>query len=278
MVTERSICPLSGKAGEVDAFLAKVKAMPAARPASGRGRLIFALDATASREVTWDRACHLQGEMFETTDAIGGLEVQLVFYRGFRECKVSCWFAVAADFIAPCAASHASAARPQIGRVLAHAAKEARSGKVNALVFVGDAMEEKVDHLCRLAGELGLLGVPAFIFHEGEDEVARLAFRQIAKLSGGAYCAFDSGSAEQLRALLGAVAAYAAGGRAALLEYGKRKGGAALLLAGKRRQAVGRYAALFRLRRIGVGARAPAAARLRAGESREARRAARASP
>jgi hypothetical protein len=33
-----------------------------------------------------------------------------------------------------------------------------------------------------------------------------------------------------LRALLGAVAAYAAGGRRALADYGKRAGGAALLL------------------------------------------------
>jgi hypothetical protein len=120
----------------------------------------------------------------------------------------------------------------QIARILTHALKEARAGKVNALVFVGDAMEEKVDELCRLAGELGLIGVPAFIFHEGHDDTAGRAFRQIAKLSGGAYCPFDIGSAKQLRELLGAVATYAAGGRPALLDYGKRKGGAALLLAG----------------------------------------------
>jgi hypothetical protein len=121
----------------------------------------------------------------------------------------------------------------QIGRVLRHAAKEARAGKVNALVFVGDAMEENVDELCQLAGELGLSGVPAFIFHEGNEEVAGRAFRQIAKLSGGAYCPFDARSAQQLRELLAAVAVYAAGGRQALLEHGKRKGGAALLLANK---------------------------------------------
>ncbi|MFI5016300.1 MAG: VWA domain-containing protein, partial [Hyphomicrobiales bacterium] len=120
----------------------------------------------------------------------------------------------------------------QIARVLTHARKEARANKVNALVFVGDAMEEKVDELCRLAGELGLLGAPVFVFHEGGDEIAGRAFRQIAKLSGGAYCPFDTGSAQQLRELLGAVAAYAAGGRPALLDYGKRKGGAALLLSG----------------------------------------------
>jgi hypothetical protein len=120
----------------------------------------------------------------------------------------------------------------QIGRVLAHALREARGAKVNALVFVGDAMEEKIDELGRLAGELGLLGVPVFVFHEGGDEVAGRAFRQIARLSGGAYCPFDSGSADQLQQLLGAVAAFAAGGRKALVAYGQRMGGAARLLAG----------------------------------------------
>jgi hypothetical protein len=221
-----------GKAAEIDAFLAKVKAMPSVKAASGKGRLIFALDATASREATWDQACRLQGEMFEATAAIGGLDVQLVFYRGFKECRASRWLTAAAELHGAMRGVSCVGGSTQIGRVLAHAAKEARAGRVNALVFVGDAMEENVDELCRLAGELGLCGVPAFIFHEGDDEIAGRAFRQIAKLSGGAYCPFNTGSAKQLRELLGAVAAYAAGGRAALLDYGKRKGGAALLLAG----------------------------------------------
>jgi hypothetical protein len=222
----------TARSAEVEAFLAKVKAMPSARPASGRGRLIFALDATASREATWDQACQLQGEMFEATAAIGGLDVQLVFYRGFRECKASRWLADAAGLHGTMRGVSCVGGSTQIARILTHALKEARAGKVNALVFVGDAMEEKVDELCRLAGELGLIGVPAFIFHEGHDDTAGRAFRQIAKLSGGAYCPFDIGSAKQLRELLGAVATYAAGGRPALLDYGKRKGGAALLLAG----------------------------------------------
>ena len=115
--------------------------------------------------------------------------------------------------------------------MLRRAAREARAGKVDALVFGGDAMEENVDELCRLAGELGLNGVPAFIFQEGHDEAAGNAFRQIAKLSGGAYCPFDAKSARQLRELLAAVAVYAAGGRKALLDYGEREGGAALLVA-----------------------------------------------
>jgi hypothetical protein len=227
---EKDHLPAARKAAEVDAFLSQIKAMKVAKPASGRGRLIFALDATASREATWDRACRLQGEMFEATRAIGGLDVQLVFYRGFNECKASRWFATAGELHGAMRGVSCVGGATQIARVLAHARKEASADKVNALVFVGDAMEEKVDELCRLAGELGLCGAPVFVFHEGGDEVAGRAFRQIAQLSGGAYCPFDAGSARQLRELLGAVAAYAAGGRPALLNYGKRKGGAALLL------------------------------------------------
>jgi hypothetical protein len=224
--------PADRKSAEVGEFLRQVKTMPALRPAGGRGRLIFALDATASREPTWDRACRLQGEMFEAAAELGGLDVQLVFYRGFDECKASRWLGAAADLHRAMRSVACVGGETQIGRVLAHALREARSEKVNALVFVGDAVEEKLDELCRLAGELGLLGVPVFVFHEGGDDTAGAAFRQIARLSGGAYCPFDLSSADQLRQLLGAVAAFVAGGRQALSAYGRRAGGAALMLAG----------------------------------------------
>ena len=228
--SERSL-PAARKEDEVEAFLQQVAAMPVVKPPSDRARLIFALDATASREATWDRACHIQGEMFEATEALGGLDVQLVFYRGFRECKASRWLANASDLHAAMRRVSCVGGNTQIGRVLLHALNETRTRKVSALVFVGDAMEEKVDDLCRTAGELGLMGVPIFVFHEGTDATAGAAFRQLAQLSGGACCAFDAGSARQLRELLGAVAAYAAGGRRALIRYGEQAGGAALLLA-----------------------------------------------
>ena len=68
-------------------FLSKVAAIPNRASTGRRGRLIFALDATVSRQPTWDQACHIQAEMFQETEALGGLDVQLVYYRGFRECK-----------------------------------------------------------------------------------------------------------------------------------------------------------------------------------------------
>ncbi|MEZ5601272.1 MAG: hypothetical protein R3F36_09980 [Candidatus Competibacteraceae bacterium] len=115
----------------------------------------------------------------------------------------------------------------QIGRVLEHATRETRLHRVNALVLVGDCLEEAVDPLCQQAGQLGLLGVPAFVFQEGDDPDATLGFREIARLTRGAYCTFDKGSARQLRELLTAVAVYATGGRPALEEFGRRHGGLA---------------------------------------------------
>jgi len=219
-----------GTEAAVAEFLEKVAVAPAPRPGEGRGRLIFAMDATASREPTWDRACQIQGEMFKSTAALGGLEVQLVFYRGFGECKSSPWVADAGALVRRMTAVFCLAGQTQIAKVLRHAIAETKRRKVNAIVFVGDCMEESIDNLCQLAGELGLLGVPCFIFHEGGEPVAAKAFREIARLTHGAYCAFDASSAQQLRDLLSAVAVYAAGGRRALEHYGKERGGLVLQL------------------------------------------------
>jgi hypothetical protein len=91
-------------------------------------------------------------------------------------------------------------------------------------------MEEKLDDLCHAAGELGLLGVPAFTFQEGDDPIVEQAFREIARLTHGAYCRFDPGAAHQLAELLRAVATYAAGGVKALSAAQRSAGAAQLLL------------------------------------------------
>ena len=220
--------PAKSSDQEVEAFLRKVAATPALKAADERGRLIFAIDATASRRPTWDLACHLQSQMFEETASLGGLESQLVYYRGFRDFQAGPWFDSSDDLVRLMTGVDCLGGRTQIRKVLRHAVAESKKRKADALVFVGDAMEEDVDALCHIAGELGLLGVPAFMFHEGQDPGARYAFEQIAQLSGGACCRFDAASAKQLRELLSAVAVYAAGGRRALEDYGRKRGGAAL--------------------------------------------------
>ncbi|MFQ5775020.1 MAG: VWA domain-containing protein [Kiloniellaceae bacterium] len=222
--------PTTSSGAEVNDFLRKVAQSPVIRKPGERGRLIFAMDATASREPTWDRASHIQAEMFRETAALGGIEIQLVYYRGFGECRASPWVSNSEDLLRRITSVFCLAGQTQIAKVLKHAIKETNRRKVGALVFVGDCVEEDVDRLGHLAGELGLLGVPCFMFHEGHDPVARMAFQQIARLSGGAFCPFDANSAQQLRDLLSAVAVYAAGGRKALADYSDRKGGVVLQL------------------------------------------------
>jgi hypothetical protein len=200
---------------EVDAFLRNLTVAPA-RAEVARGRLLFAMDATASRQPTWDRAARIQGDMFLAASSCGGLKIQLCFYRGFGEFKVSPWTSNALDLVRMMTSVACRAGETQIRKVLQHAVNEAQKDRVGALVFVGDCIEENIDLLAHNAGQLGIIGVPAFMFHEGNDVLAAHAFKEIARLSGGAYCQFDSSSADALRDLLCAVAVYAAGGRSAL--------------------------------------------------------------
>lgn len=199
---------------EVDAFLNQVRGLQPA--ASGRGRLIFAMDATMSRQPTWDLALSLQSELFSAVKEVGGLDIQLMYFRGFNECRASRWVGDTDALASLMRQVHCEGGHTQIRKVLSHARQENEKRKVNALVYVGDCMEEDVDHLSQLAGELGLVGVPVFLFQEGDDPRAARAFKEIARLSRGAHCRFDAGSAAQLRELLTAVAVYATGGRKAL--------------------------------------------------------------
>jgi hypothetical protein len=214
---------------DIAAFVAKARAVSPLAPGA-RARLVFALDATLSRQPTWDMACDLQADMFSEAAKIGNLDIRLVYYRGASECRASGWISDAAKLAAMMRTIDCQGGHTQIGRVLGDVRSQAVEAGVRAVVFVGDAMEENVDDLCSKAGELGLLKVPVFLFQEGDNPVAEQAFREIARLTGGAWCRFDPGAAAQLRELLRAAAAYAAGGREALLRLSRTATGAARLL------------------------------------------------
>jgi len=223
--------PASSRA-EIDAFVHRARSLAPPLAPGKRGRLIFALDATMSRQPTWDEACRLQADMFSEAAAIGGLDVQLAYYRGLGECRASRWVSDARVLGSLMERIDCRGGHTQIGRILTHARRESEARAVQALVFVGDAMEESLDDLCTGAGALGLLGVPALMFQEAGDPVAEQAFREIARLTRGAYCRFDAGSAHQLGELLRAAAVFAAGGIKALADLSARKqAGAQRLLA-----------------------------------------------
>ena len=206
------------KRSDVQNFLSQVATIP---NTSGHAHMIFALDATASREETWDVARQLQTEMFLSARSLGGLNLQLCYFRGFAEFFTSQWENNADQIARIMARMNCEAGATQIERVLAHTIDENQTRKIKCLVYIGDAMEENVDVLSNLAGKLGLLNIPVFMFQERGDPGTKKAFMECARLSGGAYSQFDQASASHLKELLKAVAVYAAGGYKALKNFSK---------------------------------------------------------
>jgi hypothetical protein len=230
----------------VAAYLARLKARQPTAPQHGVGRLIFGLDATASREPTWDQATRIQHEMFDATAGLGGISTQLCFFRGYGECKTSSWVSSAAGLHRLMASVRCEAGVTQIGRVLEHAIRETSKAQVAALVYVGDTCEEPAGPLLDAAARLRAARTPVFVFHEDaqpwidNDELRALAglstreatvtLQSIARLSGGEYLLFDLSNVDRLKELLGAIAVFASGDQAALASYGQRKGGEVLRL------------------------------------------------
>jgi hypothetical protein len=221
-----------GRSAQVDRFLA-------ARGA-GSGRLIFALDATASRKPTWDIAGRLTGDMIREAASVGSLSLQLVYFRGGsdgpRECFTTNWMSDPIRLSGIMANVECRAGHTQISRVLAHTRRETLKAKIGALVLIGDACEpvdDNLDRLCSQAVDLGKLKTPIFAFQEGRDATAESAFRKIAGLSRGAYGRFDAGGVKQLGELLKAVALFAVGGTTALEG---RKDKTSMLLLGQMRR------------------------------------------
>ncbi|TIX00531.1 MAG: VWA domain-containing protein [Mesorhizobium sp.] len=206
-------------AGEIDAFIRQARTLAAS--ATGSGRLILALDATMSRQPTWDLACELQGQMFDAVGKAGILSVQLVYFRDLGECRSSAFVTDTNALKQLMTRIQCRSGHTQIGKVLAHALKQTVTAKVNALVYIGDAMEESIDELAEQAGSLGLHGVPVFVFQEGHDSGAEKAFKEIARLSKGAWFRFDRRAAATLAGLLSAVAVFATGGLKALEARGR---------------------------------------------------------
>lgn len=222
---------LASSEQDIAGFLQKTAAMANVVPKTGRrGRLVFVLDATLSREATWDQAQGIQSDMFAETARIGGLDVQLVYFRGYNECRSSKWVSDPTELGRLMTNVKCRGGHTQIGKVLGHIKTETNKNQINAVVYVGDCMEENIDRVCKTAGEIGLLRVPVFMFQEGFDVSATTAFKEIARLTGGAHCRFSGNAADQLRQLLRAVAVYATGGRAALENYAAKNSQGSVLL------------------------------------------------
>ena len=214
---------------KVGDFLAQVKKTPSRIQRESSGRLVFGMDATASRERTWDNACQIQSKMFRATDDIGAINVQLCYYRGFNEFQCSGWSSSGEELIKEMTNVSCLGGHTQIAKIFKHALEEHRTQKIRALVFVGDALEENADELCYLAGKFGVFNIPIFMFQEGNSNAVMSTFKQVALLSGGAYAPFNSGSVKELQDLLSSVAVFVAGGHKALEKFEKSDRGRKIL-------------------------------------------------
>lgn len=185
--------------------------------AARQRRLIFALDATASREPTWVRARALHADLFDAATEGDPLALQLCWYRGFSEFEASPWMTAPAELKVRLDRVSCLGGPTQISRLLRHYLGAGTPAvPVRAMVFVGDAQEEREVELLSLAGQCRIRNQPVFVFQEGSDNATARVFEQIAQLSGGAYARLDGQSSDRLRELLGAVVRYARGGRLAL--------------------------------------------------------------
>jgi len=227
-----------------DLFLEQATAADRAEPS----RVIMAIDATGSREATWDAACCIQADMFKAV-ATGGLQVQLVAFLGGLQLYGGGTVLGMVDGTPTVAGGEPVDKNParlltgpkgptgepaftsssevldrlmrkitckvgysQIERVLRHALDTHRKTAIKGVVVIGDMFEENIESVLAVARELGRAQVKVFMFQEGDNAKARKAFEAIAAATEGAYAPFSDGSADQLRDLLKALAVFAVSG------------------------------------------------------------------
>lgn len=204
---------------EKKAFLDKIGAI-AKRPDQSKiaaalrkdpPKLLFSMDATASREATWDIAQDLTQSMFDQIP--GGLKIALAYHGGGRLKEVSEFRSDVQYFKKKVSEVSCDPGTTALCEILDHAANERG---LSALIYIGDAYEEG-DYKA-LARELKLRKIPCFFFLEGQDPTAKRAFSEIAEITSGAVFPFDMASLEKAKARLDAIAAFAAGGMQLLKE------------------------------------------------------------
>jgi hypothetical protein len=176
-------------------------------------RIAIVIDATQSREATWDNAAQLQAEMFSEAAKLGGLQMQVTYFRGPSEVRSSGWTGDARVLQEFMGRVRCDSGHTKYARAFSHVRQEHQRQPINAVIVIGDALEEIPSTLYdAVAG----LRVPFFMFQEGDDPQVRAAFEKIRDLTKGAYCAFNTGAIAQLREYLQGVVVYTTGGVAAL--------------------------------------------------------------
>ena len=196
-------------------FLSKARAIK--RIANAQTRIIFSLDATASRAPTWQQAQSLHEALFDAASETSELLLQLCYFRGMATFHASPWVATATGLRQELAEVYCEGGTTQLQRLLEHClTQHPGSTSLKAIIFVGDAVEESANVLNDIAVRCRLAKRPLYIFQEGSDEAASRIFASMAALSGGVHFSLGDNSADRLRRLLQSVIRLATGGRKAL--------------------------------------------------------------
>lgn len=199
----------------MSAFVSKARALK--RAANAQNRLIFSLDATASREPTWHVARSMHRALFDIATEDTTFALQLCYFRGLMEFEATPWMTQPGPLLDALNAVYCKRGATQIERMLRHALAEFEgSSSIKAIVYIGDACEENSDTLNALAVQCRLAKRPLLLFQEGRDATASLCFASMAALSNGAHLQLDDASGDRLRELLRSAVRFVLGGRKAL--------------------------------------------------------------
>jgi hypothetical protein len=193
-----------------------------------RPRLVFAVDATASREPAWAAARQVTDALVKALP--GALDVALAVHGGSR---VHTFTAFTNDAKTLRDRAAGVACEAGMTRLLPILAASLKRPAVRVVVYIGDVFEESVVQGRRLADEMGGKGIKLIVLHDTADASARRdveVFWDLAKRTGGCVLPFDASASGRLRDLLSAVAVYAVGGEKLLRERRHDLPGAVALL------------------------------------------------
>jgi hypothetical protein len=184
------------------------------RAALKRGvRIGFLVDATASRENTWEQAQTIQAKMFRSASGLRALKLRLVYFGGNRLTKLN-WNDNARNIAAHMAEVRCHSGLTQIIPGLQAFIDEKPENRADAIILIGDCFEEDAATAAKTAALLKAKGIKVFSFIEGEDWTAHSVFKTLATVTGGKFAKF--GNELPLDDLCEGVALMTSGGEKAL--------------------------------------------------------------
>jgi hypothetical protein len=201
---------------------------PAETGTPARPRLVFAVDATASREPAWEAARQVTDALVKALP--GELDVALAVHGGSR---VHTFTAFTDD--ANTLRDRAAGVTCEAGltRLLPILSASLKQPAMRVVIYIGDVFEESVTQGRRIADALGAQGTKLIVLHDTADPAARRyaeVFWDLAKRTGGCVLPFEASASGRLRDLLSALAVYAVGGEKLLRERRHNLPGAVALL------------------------------------------------